>query len=86
MQAAQARLIAKLHDKRQQLGLSNLKFAQYLGIAHGTWRFIRLGHKYPGLIFLAATIKAFPDLDNEIISYLRDYDATVAKQPSTEVS
>jgi len=64
-------LLDSLKTKQQELGLSDREFAERLGVPRVTWTCTRLGHKRIGETMLAAVARAFPELDREVLLFLR---------------
>ena len=61
-------LIAKLTER--QGTLSDVEFAARLGMPRSTWQAYRCGRVRPGRRLAVATIRAFPDLMSDALSFL----------------
>lgn len=57
-------LIGKL--KAKQGNMSETDFAKTLGMSRTMWALVKNGQREPGLDFLKAIIKAFPDLQLDV--------------------
>lgn len=64
MSTAITDLIEKL--KVKQGDMSETDFAEKLGMSRAMWYLVKNGQSEPGLDFLRAVIKAFPDLQLDV--------------------
>lgn len=67
-----ANLTKKLVGIQSSEALSDYRFAAKLGISRQLWQFIRTGTKPIGLTLLKAMARTYPELDKEILKFLRD--------------
>lgn len=66
-------LIRKLQERQAEAGLTEQKFADFLGVNKATWILIRQGNTKPGLKFIAAVVRAYPkQLDEEVMAFLKE--------------
>jgi len=65
-------LAETLEQRQQELGLSDGQFAQRLGISRPLWVATRTGQRAVALQLLRGVARAFPDLDAEILRFLRE--------------
>ncbi len=64
-------LIERLITRQRELGLTDGEFARRLGISRTLWWAIRTGQRAMGLRSLRGIVRAFPDLDDEVLAFLR---------------
>lgn len=64
-------LLDSLKRKQQELGLSDREFAERLGVPRVTWTCTRLGYKRIGETMLVAAARAFPELEQDVLLFLR---------------
>ena len=64
-------LLDSLKTKQQELGLSDREFAEKLGVPRVTWTCTRLGYKRIGETILVAVVRAFPELEREVLLFVR---------------
>ncbi len=62
-------LLAALVDRQGQL--SDRTFAQQLGIGHTLWSETKRGAYPVGMKILVAALRVFPELEQQVIAYLR---------------
>lgn len=60
----------KLKELQTSEGLNDYKFADKLGISHQLWQMTRSGKRDIGLIILKAILKAYPELDRDVLIFL----------------
>lgn len=65
-------LIDILRERQERAGLSEQDFAELLGVGKATWILIRQRNTKPGLKFIAAVIRKFPDLEDLVVAFLKD--------------
>ena len=65
-------LIELLQARQRELGLSDGAFARRLGVSRSLWIAVRSGRRAVGLNLLRGVVRAFPDLDDEVLDYLRE--------------
>ena len=65
-------LISRVLQKQNELGLSDYKFAEMLGVGRSLWQLSRSGKRDIGLTLLKAVVCAFPELIPEVIKFLRN--------------
>lgn len=68
-------LVKALSKKQEMLGLTHEQFADLLGVNRSTWDWVRKGVNNPGLRMLAGISKNFPDLQEEMVAFLKTYQA-----------
>lgn len=64
-------LIAELRRRQERAGLSEIKFAELLGLADSTWVLIRTRKAKPGFKFLVGVVRLYPDLEGDVMAFLR---------------
>jgi len=64
-------LIERLKKYQSQLGLSNYKFAERLGISAELWRMMKLGKRAVSLSLLRGIMKAYPEMEEDVLIFLR---------------
>jgi transcriptional regulator with XRE-family HTH domain len=69
-------LLLKLAAIQDNAGLSHRAFARKLGITNGQWSHVRAGTSSMGRKTLRAVARTFPQLETEVLSYLRDHEST----------
>lgn len=57
---------------RKQGKESNSRFARRLNVARTLWSQIRNGQRQVGLLLLIGTVQRFPDLEPDVIDFLRN--------------
>jgi len=60
-----------LKNRQQELQASNAEFACRLGISRPLWIAVRVGRRAVGMGLLSGVVNAFPDLDDEVLVFLR---------------
>lgn len=65
----------RLLAKQSELDLTDREFATKLGVSRSMWQQIRSGHKRVGPRIAKAALRVFPEMANEIVSFLLS-DAT----------
>lgn len=65
-------LIKKLCDRQEAEDKTEREFAASLGIGQATWTLIRNGINKPGLKFIAAVTRLYPDLEPDVMTFLRE--------------
>jgi predicted transcriptional regulator len=64
-------LTESLKAKQRELELSDGAFARRLGVSRPLWVAIRSGQRPVGLSLLRGVVRAFPDLEAEVLSFLQ---------------
>ena len=64
-------LITSLAKHQKKLGLNNTEFARLLGISRQLWEMIKRGKRNIGVSLLRGVAQAFPELDGQILDFLR---------------
>lgn len=72
MSIAVAILTEKLKAKQVREGLSDVAFSKKLGISRQTWAFVKGGTRKPGMKFLSAVIKTYPDLQLDVYKVMNE--------------
>lgn len=74
MQRPSEILIAKLEARQDAAEQSDHAFAERLGIGRPTWTLIRNRHPRGtlGLKFIAGTLRAYDDLEADVLKFLRE--------------
>ena len=67
-------LVSALIAQQSALGLNDTKFAIKLGIARTVWVQAKQVQRPIGLTLLRAVARTYPDLNEEILAFLRDGD------------
>jgi len=67
----QLSIIEKLIFVKQE-ELSDQAFAELLGISYSLWKQITKGERSIGLTLLKSIARTFPDMDQDILKYLRE--------------
>ena len=84
-------LLEELRLKQREL--SDYKFADILGISHQLWQMTRTGKRELGLTVLQGVVKAYPELDRDVLFFLQgdvvsplisDTIITTPSQPSLD--
>ena len=63
--------LSKLIRRQRKNKQTDQVFADQIKIARSSWTQIRLGDQAIGLSLLSGVAKAFPDMEKDIISFLR---------------
>jgi len=63
-------LIEKLKEKQTKERLSDYGFADKLSVSHQLWQMTRTGKREIGLAVLQGTIRAYPELDRDVLIFL----------------
>jgi len=64
-------LIQTLKDRQQKLKANNTEFARRLGISRPLWVAVQAGRRAVGVELLRGVVNVFPDLDDEVLAFLR---------------
>ncbi len=64
-------LVSQLADRQDELGLNDTDFAQQLEISRPLWWMTRSGDRRINVMLLSGVAKAFPDLDDNVLAFLR---------------
>ena len=64
------KLIETLREKQKELGLTDARFSELLGVSRPTWWLVRDGRRNPGVRFLRGVIKEFPDTREAVYGYI----------------
>ena len=75
---AQERLVAAIERRRVREGLTVTALSARLGLSERGWTFVRDFRHRIGVKFLRGVVGAFPDLEPEVVIFLR---ATGSKMP-----
>jgi|GEM_PF-4859739 len=75
-------LLERLVEEQRTKGLSDRAFARRLGVSQTLWTHTRSGKVQMGMKILAAVVREFPLLGNEVIKYLATYG--VGTTPNSE--
>ena len=67
----------QLVDRLRETGRSNgiptdAALARTIGITHSGLVHIAIGRRKPGLLFLRGVLRAFPNLEPDVVEYIRD--------------
>ena len=65
-------LIELLQARQRELGLSDGAFARRLGVSRSLWIAVQSGQRAVGLRLLRGVVRAFPDLDDDVLAFLRE--------------
>ena len=65
-------LVTKLTERQAELNLSNADFARLLGISRPLWTSVKSGQRKVGVQLLRGVARAFPDLNDVLLRFLRD--------------
>lgn len=65
-------ILESLKEKQRQENLSDQRFARKLGVSRRLWGMTRVGIKDIGMSLLKAAAKTYPDLDADIMAFLRN--------------
>lgn len=68
---SQNELLGRLQEIQRFLGSTDREFAARLGITHSYWVMLRNGKRSPGRKLFVGVIKAFPELEEDALDYLR---------------
>ncbi len=68
-------LLEALIKKQNQLGFNDQEFAKYLGLHTHVWRNLRGCRNYFSTPTLSAIARTFHDLDETVMTYLRESHA-----------
>ena len=64
-------LTETLKKRQQKLQLDNAAFARRLGVSRAMWSSVKADRRAPGVHLLRGVTRAFPDLDAEVLAFLR---------------
>jgi len=76
----------KLKEIQTRKGLSDYKFADKLGVSHQLWQMTRTGKREIGQAVLQGTMKAYPELDRDVLLFLQGdvvIDASIVGDATT---
>jgi len=65
------KLVELLIKKQEEMNLSETEFANKLGMSRPMWYLVKSGNRQPGKKFLKATMKAFPELQLDVMNCMR---------------
>ena len=65
-------MLKSIIEIQNSLSLSDYGFARQLGIARATWQLARTKHIPIGLTLLRAVSRTFPELDPQILQFLKE--------------
>lgn len=65
-----AGVVSELQQKQRELAMTDIDFAQKLAVSRQLWAAIKKGHRQPGLKFLRAVIREFPDLQLDVFNLM----------------
>jgi len=65
-------LFQRLQTIQKAHGWSSRQMARRLGITHSYWLMLCQGKRKPGRKLFAGVFKAFPELEDDAVSYLRE--------------
>lgn len=68
-------LIKRLTQEQEKLGLSDRAFARKLGVSSALWAMTKTGKSPVGRKLMAATMREFPILANDIVQHLAQVGA-----------
>ena len=78
------RLIQSLADRQHELGLNNIEFAARLGISRQLWEMTKTGKRNVGVTLLGGIVRAFPELNDQVLAYLEMRATRTDRRPKTE--
>ncbi|RLC62430.1 MAG: hypothetical protein DRI48_09555 [Chloroflexi bacterium] len=64
-------MIEALIARQRELKLSDGEFARRLGVSRTLWVAVRTRKRAVGMRLLRGTIQAFPDLERDVLAFLR---------------
>ena len=64
-------LITHLQKLQQEMQASDSKFARLLGVSRPLWSMIRRGQRPVYMALLRGVVRSFPEMDKEVIEFLR---------------
>lgn len=64
------RLIDELRRRQVRAELSEIEFAELLGLADSTWVLIRQRKAKPGFKFVVGVVRRYPDLKGDVMAFL----------------
>ncbi len=70
-------LVQELARRQRALGMNDTAFAARLGIPRTTWMMAKLGRRSFGMRLAAASVRAFPDMRDQVVSFLLSDDMGV---------
>ena len=65
-------IIEQLETRRKELGMTDEAFARLLGISRPLWSQIRSGKRRMTLEVVRGILRAFPDLEGQVLAFLRE--------------
>lgn len=68
-------LIATLAARQEAAELNEREFAAHLGVGQATWTLIRTGQHQPGVKFIRAVLRRYPDLKPHVLHFLQTASA-----------
>ena len=63
-------IIKKIIEKQKELALSDASFSRELGISRPLWALLKSGKREPGMKFIKAVMRMFPELTVDVLQYL----------------
>lgn len=69
---ATSSLLSILKERQNHQKLSDGKFAKQLGITRTLWQATKTGDRNIGLTLLKAIAQTYPDMDEDILNFLKD--------------
>jgi len=67
-------LVDRLVQMQKVMAWSNTDMAKRLDITYAYWTMLQNGTRRPGRKFLVGVIKAFPQLEEEALRFLREFN------------
>jgi len=68
-------ILKNLQTRQAELNLIDARFAELLGISRPLWWMTRNGQREVNLSLLRGVVKAFPELHDQIITFLQSCQA-----------
>ena len=70
----------KLKAKQEVEGLNDQAFASKLGVSRTLWSLVKSGAREPGMKFVKAVMRTYPELTVEMMDFMRDANPAEAAQ------
>ncbi len=65
-------LIRVIEERRRMLGWTDERLARALGISRSLWSQVRSGRRRVTLEVVRGILRAFPDMENQVLGFLRE--------------
>jgi transcriptional regulator with XRE-family HTH domain len=76
-------IIEKVRQLQEERGINEVKFSEMLGISRAHWWMMKKGDRKPSAAFLSAVMRAFPELEGEVIDYMKSLHGEESEKVET---